>query len=595
MKNNIRFALVACILMAGQTAFSQADKPMKLNFQNLDWSPDGKSLLLSAIHVKADWSDYDGRKWEILLLDLETGKVRKLANAAVFGCFSPDGKKIAYGKLTGDNWDIEALDLASGQATKVTALPGNEGAPSWSPDGSQIVYHAGEKNNHELFIVESAGGGTPRQLTNFAPQSAYNPIWSPGNDSIVFYLEKGDQRDQVWLTDSKGSFFKNLTADTLHNIYPAWAPGGDIIFSMKRSVRLIGSDGTRRQTLDGISSFYARFSRDGKQLAWIEGGDVPTVFVKNYPNGEPGAVFSKKEFEAWRSTQYYCAPCGCKHDGLLFDAPGKCPACQMKLLPAGTVNTTWINTSPHGDRLAFATADEYNRSIIFTSKPDGTGRAKLTDGNSPQFSPDGQWVLYEGDSIGWISLDGKTRFNLSTKIGGKNLQTPAWSPDGKSVLLSEGEFPDVNLLLVSLETFESKALTQGANPKYAAAFSPDGKKIAFTQMSRNKDERGIWLLDPATGQRLRLTEQGEYLNWAPDGKSLVFHKPDGELFAIYSVGADGKNLRKLSSGEFDDELPRWSADGSKIYFQSKRTSAGNWELYEMQPDGSGQKRLFEQN
>ena len=45
---------------------------------------------------------------------------------------------------------------------------------------------------------------------------------------------------------------------------------------------------------------------------------------------------------------------------------------------------------------------------------------------------------------------------------------------------------------------------------------------------------------------------------------------------------------KISYG---DNSPTWSADGSKILFDTNRD--GNWEIYTMKADGSGQTRLTE--
>jgi len=595
MKNRKQYTLAIGCFFALQTVFSQVEIPMKLNIQNLDWSPDGKSLVLSAIHVKSDWSDFDGKKWQVLLLDLESGKLQRLATGATFPAFSPDGNKIAYGKLNASgHWDIETYDRTTGKRARLTPAPGDEQAPAWSPDGSQIVFHDGSRQHHELYVTDTASGSIPHRLTHVSPDAAaYNPDWSPSGDHIVYYLEKGDHHDQLWLTDPAGSFFKNITNDTMNNIYPGWTQAGDLVFSSNRqAVERMDADGRNRQKVEDVNSFYARFSPDGKQIAWVEGRDKPAVFIKNFPAGEPKAVFSQKEYEAWYATQFYCVPCSCPHDGMLFEAPGNCPSCQMKLLPAGVHSTEWVSPLPDG-RIAFTTTDEYGISRIFISETDGSGKVQVAKGSTPECSPDGKRILYfEHDSICLISTDGKERFNLSASIGGVNLNTPVWSPDGRSIVLSEGEFPQTNIIQVSLETFEKKVLVQNEGPEYAPAISPDGKKIAYTQLSRVQTEKGIWLLDLASGQKLRLAEKGEYVNWSPDGKSLVYHAPDGEAFSIFKVGADAGNLTKLSTGGFDDELPRWSADGSRIFFQSKRSPQGNWNLYEMQPDGSGVKLLL---
>ena len=63
---------------------------------------------------------------------------------------------------------------------------------------------------------------------------------------------------------------------------------------------------------------------------------------------------------------------------------------------------------------------------------------------------------------------------------------------------------------------------------------------------------------------------------------------DGNL-EIYIMDPDGSNQVRLTNNDSADAVPRWSPDGSKIAFQSDR--GGNYEIYVMDPDGSNQVRL----
>jgi TolB protein len=78
-------------------------------------------------------------------------------------------------------------------------------------------------------------------------------------------------------------------------------------------------------------------------------------------------------------------------------------------------------------------------------------------------------------------------------------------------------------------------------------------------------------------------------NWSPDGKQIVFESTKDGKFAVYTIQTDGSDLRKLTSGESNDEQPRWSPDGKQIVFISDRS--GDLRLYTMNADGSGQRRL----
>lgn len=77
-------------------------------------------------------------------------------------------------------------------------------------------------------------------------------------------------------------------------------------------------------------------------------------------------------------------------------------------------------------------------------------------------------------------------------------------------------------------------------------------------------------------------------HWSSDGKRIVFESTRDGRSAIYTIRADGSELRKLTAGE-DDGQPRWSSDGTKIVFYSGRE--GHMQLYVMNADGSDQRRL----
>ena len=58
---------------------------------------------------------------------------------------------------------------------------------------------------------------------------------------------------------------------------------------------------------------------------------------------------------------------------------------------------------------------------------------------------------------------------------------------------------------------------------------------------------------------------------------------------IYVMNADGSGQRRITSSPTDDAAPAWSPDGSQLAFASNRD--GNWEIYRMAADGSSQTRL----
>ena len=132
------------------------------------WSPDGKRIVMFG----AGFQDND-----IYLMDADGGGITKLATApgrAGFPSWSPDGSKIAFNA----DKSIEANDCSrysaaqiymvavrGGELSQLTNDCDNNSGPSWSPDGSKIVFGANSKPYRSLYVID-ADGGNKIQLTD---------------------------------------------------------------------------------------------------------------------------------------------------------------------------------------------------------------------------------------------------------------------------------------------------------------------------------------------------------------------------------------------------------------------------------------------
>ena len=122
------------------------------------------------------------------------------------------------------------------------------------------------------------------------------------------------------------------------------------------------------------------------------------------------------------------------------------------------------------------------------------------------------------------------------------------------------------------------------------AWSPDGRKIAFTSNRRNGFSLEIYVMNADGGQLAQLTTDhppavnDESPSWSPDGTKLAFASNRGDSYDIYVMDADGNNLVQLTKGRAKEVSPCWSPNGMKIAF----TSSGNVlksEIYVMDADG----------
>jgi Tol biopolymer transport system component len=110
-------------------------------------------------------------------------------------------------------------------------------------------------------------------------------------------------------------------------------------------------------------------------------------------------------------------------------------------------------------------------------------------------------------------------------------------------------------------------------------------------MIRNISIALLMFLALATALGAQQTEEVYYLNpdWSPDGRTILFESTKDGKFGLFTIKADGTGLRKLSSGNANDEQARWSPDGLTIVFISDE--GGSSQIYIMNADGSGRRRL----
>ncbi len=118
------------------------------------WSPDGRRLALER---------KDGQHMAMYLADADTGVAARVSpDTGQFwpGAFSPDGRRVAL-STPGDRgvWNIETLDPATGERTRVTREASPEVVtryPTWSADGTLLAYDRSEFRGH-LYLVTLPG------------------------------------------------------------------------------------------------------------------------------------------------------------------------------------------------------------------------------------------------------------------------------------------------------------------------------------------------------------------------------------------------------------------------------------------------------
>ncbi len=135
------------------------------------------------------------------------------------------------------------------------------------------------------------------------------------------------------------------------------------------------------------------------------------------------------------------------------------------------------------------------------------------------------------------------------------------------------------------ETRPPVEVTATPRRDYNAAYSPDGKRIAFQSDRSGRTE--LWLCESDGSNPVKLTSlHAGAPQWSPDGEWIAFYArtPEG-ILALYRIRASGGAPQRLTPPGSPADNPSWSADGKWIYFQSDRS--GQVQIWKM-PSGGGE-------
>jgi len=262
------------ILLSSFTLNAQGtDTSFKKFITSFSWMPDGQSLILNIIKIdKAEKLPSSPTKY---LFHLNTKTLKQLSIDGSGLAAAPNGKSIAYFKRINDRPAIYLYELSTGKEQPIVVDTVRKGALTWSGDGNNLAYNisegSGPSSSVEI-VVCNLSTGEKKQITKGSPHKCYSPSWNPVSDQIAYYLEKGDGRDQIYLTDKNGSFHRNLTNDTTTlNYYPTWIDQSTIIYTQDPDKQIVFQlNGNKKEAIAGIKTAEAKYNSKTGKIAYIE-------------------------------------------------------------------------------------------------------------------------------------------------------------------------------------------------------------------------------------------------------------------------------------------------------------------------------------
>jgi Tol biopolymer transport system component len=285
------------------------------NSNSFAWSGDGKWIAVNAELKSSSTSIY--------VIPSEGGKPQKVQVPSHQCGFptefrlslSPDGKILAYtsGFKAGDyqtkSTHIYIIPVSGGTPKELTE-PGTQ-EPSFSPDGSKIVYVKYTKNNagqyHSDLCVIPSEGGTPIQVTSMQSLQVFGPSWSPDGKMITF-IRRPTYNDpkEIWIvpvTDkgipSAAPIKIDLPLASYHEV-AGWTSDNKIgLQLMNPEYEIIytvnSSGGIATQVTPQGWTEYPKLSPDGKKI-FFRGDRGKIVYVPS-GGGAIDSISIQSEFE----------------------------------------------------------------------------------------------------------------------------------------------------------------------------------------------------------------------------------------------------------------------------------------------------------
>jgi len=474
--------------------------------------------------------------------------------------------------------DIWTVSSEGGIANRITINDGQERFPRISPDGSMIAFTGDYDGNGDIYVMNRYGGDIARVT------------WHPGYDQMI-----------------------------------GWHPiNNKIIFTSSRQgwprfprLYMINPDGTEMEELIMHDASQGSFSPDGKQIAYnrtsrefrtwkrYKGGTAQEIWLydfasdqmKNLTNWEgtdrmPMWIKDKIYFtsDRNRTLNIYCIdPKTGETEQLTFhnDYDARRPSAggnkiiyelggKLMVLDVDTKQTKELTVE-------IKTDSPESRPYLKDVKDD------VVNYNS---SPAGERavLIARGEIFTVPEKEGLTR-NLSQTSGARE-KDAVWSPDGKYIAyLSDisGEY-EIYIIDQKGENEPVKLTTQKDGYRHSLKWSPDSKKIAFTDQTLTLffvdiDTKKVTRVDQAYYENIDVSMDLKPIydySWSPDNKYIVYSKMDkDQVYKMYIYELDNKEIHGIST-IFNDFHPVFTPDGKHLLFISNRRFSPTYCDFEWQ-------------
>jgi TolB protein len=237
----------------------------------------------------------DGRAKELWTMDADGAGAQPLTHdgsIAQSPSWSPDGSLILFTSYRGGTGpQIWVISPQQRKPFLVSGRPGLNTSAAYSPDGRSIACTLSQDGSAEIYRLD-ARGTSPTRLTNQRGIDT-SPCWSPTGREIAFTSDRSGS-PQVHVMDADGGNVRRLTWDVGYTDSPAWSPKGDRIAFVSRTdegfdVWICRPDGSGAAlVVSGGANENPRWSPDGRHLVFASNRDgTRALWISDIDGGPP--------------------------------------------------------------------------------------------------------------------------------------------------------------------------------------------------------------------------------------------------------------------------------------------------------------------
>ena len=473
-----------------------------------------RPLLISRVSVNQSHIafTYAGKIW---LVERAGGTAKRLTNTPndeTSPVFSPDGRRIAFSRMNGNDWDVFVAQAdGSGEPMRVTMMPEDDIVTAWSPDGKEVIFETtrDEETVTRLYktSAERLALATPLPLHqsyagSISPDGSrivYNP--RSGTDDWRYY--RGGFAASLWIANLKTGALEKLSNGAYNDRNAVWV-NDQIFFTSDRT---------------GIFNLYVYDTKSKKtqQLTKYTG-----LGIRNASAMNGAAVYVQ-------AGRIHLLDLNTNQDRVVSVSVTP-DTSELAVRNASAMRSLeQILPSPSGDRIVFGARGEV---IVFDPANSSYKNLTNTPGIAeryPVISPDNKSVAYVSDESGEYALHVRSLTNDSVKKI-RIEQKPSfywdltWSPDSSKL-----SFPDRRLGLWLVDVASETATrvdssTYSAQEAWTANFSPDSRFLAYSKRMKNRAS-AVFIYDIGQKKSFQVTDgitHSQTPVFDPNGKYLYF-------------------------------------------------------------------------